>query len=188
MSLQVAFLTGQSDPHRCALSPEQQQFLVAINVDPEERVTQNFPYDPDTLAWQHTPLWAASVANAQQMLASRRDGFAKRYRPALNALLERRDCTLVLAGSCGLELWQRIAPSPRLRSRAVLVAYGPVAGSRPTEVALVAQGRRDWVSRLGYNGSVDLSCECGHMNYLAAQPLQAAVASLVTALRNREAA
>ena len=185
MSLQVAFLTGQSDPGRCAISPLQQGFLKAVGVRSEEVVEQNFPFEATTRPWRETPLWLASIANVRQVMAARRRGFGERYRPVVDALLERRACTLLLTGSCGLELWRRVAPSPALRTRAVLVAYGPVAGGCAPEVTMVAQGQHDWISRLGYTGQVDVRCDCGHMGYLNASPLLKAVSSLVTCLRSR---
>jgi hypothetical protein len=70
----VAFLTGQSDPGRGALSPVQRTALDAlaersddIHFDPHQ-----FPWDSAAGAWRPIPLLRASLANGRQYLGARR--------------------------------------------------------------------------------------------------------------------
>lgn len=161
---QVAFLTGQSDPRRCALSPLQQRFIDALAAP--LAVPHNFPYDAATPAFRTTPLWRASVANARQYLGSRGLAFRRRHRPAVEALLARRERSLLLAGSCGLELLVNLQLPRDLLDRLAVFAYGPVARRRPDCDCLLLQGHDDRLSRW-YFPHVDVRVSAGHMDYLA---------------------
>lgn len=161
---QVAFLTGQSDPQGCALSPLQRRFIDALAAP--LAVDRNFPYATDTPPFRKMPLWRASVANAQQYLGSRGVAFRRRHRPAVDALLARRERTLLLAGSCGLELLVNLHLPRDLLDRLAVFAYGPVARGRPDCDCLLLQGRRDRLSRW-YFPQVDVHVAAGHMDYLA---------------------
>ena len=168
LPLQVAFLTGQSDPRSAALSPAQAAFLAALPLPDAGKVALNFPYPAGASVRPFSPvaLLVASVRNARQHLASRRPAFAEVYRRPVAALLARADRTLFLAGSCGLELFNNLLLPAGLLRRVTILAYGPVARRRPDCACLLVQGRRDWLSRR-YFRRADTYVDAGHMDYLA---------------------
>ena len=169
LPFQIAFLTGQSHPSRTALSPAQARFLAALPAPVESKVTRNFPYpdqDPAGSPFAPASLLMSSLRNTWQYFASRRPPFAMRHRLLVAALLARADRTLLLAGSCGLELFNNLALPFDVLQRVTIFAYGPVARQRPDCACLLVQGRRDWLSRR-YFRSVDARVNAGHMDYLA---------------------
>jgi hypothetical protein len=166
MRLQAAFLTGQSDPDRCALSPQQAAFLAALPLPDEARVALNFPYDPATGPHRETALLPASWNNFSQFLGSWSGGFAARHRPAVEALVDRAERTVLLAGSCGLELLARLDLDAARLARIHAVAYGPAALRWPGCAITVVQGRRDWISR-PLTPRADAWVDCDHLGYLA---------------------
>lgn len=163
--LQIAFLTGRSDPRRCALTPQQAAFLQQLAAPARTLVPRNFPYAADTLPWRPVPLWRASWNNLREHLASRRSTFVARYRPALAAMLRQAPHTVVLAGSCGLSLWLSLA-TPELAARASVIAFGAVTRRRPSGELLLLQGQRDWLSRW-FGGRIAPRVPAGHLDYLA---------------------
>jgi hypothetical protein len=165
MMLQAVFLTGQSDPQRCALSPEQQAFLDALPLPAAARLSLNFPYDADTPPWRHIPVLIGSVNNTRQYTHSRQAIFADRHAPPVQQLLGRARRTLILAGSCGLELLANLRLPREALERVHVFAYGPVARRLPDCPCVLVQGRRDWVSRLWFR-TVDHRVDCGHRDYL----------------------
>ena len=181
--LQVAFLTGQSNPPIAALSPSQAAFLAELPVPGEGRVVLNFPYPlaSPQRPFMPTPLLIASLRNAWQYFASRRPGFPEHHRPAVEALLERADHTLILAGSCGLELFNNLGLPASVLRRVTIFALGPVARRRPDCASLLVQGRRDWLSR-SYFRRADVYVEDGHMDYLTDPTVVALAAATVRRL------
>ena len=163
--LQVAFLTGQSDAPRCALSPVQRAFLDALPLPAPARLPLNFPYDGGTEPWRHTSLLAASINNARLYLASRRPDFAARHAPRVIRELTRTPRTLILAGSSGLEILANLRLPREALDRLHVFAYGPVARRLPDCPCVLVQGRRDWVSRWWFR-TVDHRVECTHLDYL----------------------
>jgi hypothetical protein len=165
--LQIAFLTGQSDPSRCALSAEQVAFLRQLQDKGRQLVDCNYPYRRNSAPHRRTPLWRASVANARQYLAARNARVADTDRARVHALLEQAPMTLLLAGSCGLQLLSALQLPDALRARLAVFAYGPVCHAPSAFGQLrVVQGRGDWISRALFGGRVDLKPACGHMAYL----------------------
>lgn len=161
---QIAFLTGQSDTGGCALSGPQRRFLDRLGAP--RAIPWNFPYDPGTRPYTPTPLLRASLSNAGQYWASRSRRFCDRHRPAVERMLDGAERSLLLAGSCGLELFNNLAlPRTRL-DRIVVFAYGPVAHRRPDCEALLVQGHRDWISRCWFRRA-DAHVDAGHLDYLA---------------------
>jgi hypothetical protein len=169
LPLQIAFLTGQSDPYGSALSPQQERFLDALPAPDDWKVRVNFPYPAATPPHRPTPLLRASWNNSCQVLASRRDGFAARFRPPVLALLGRAERTFLLAGSCGLELLANLDLPARELGRLHVFAYGAVSRRRPACDLRQVRGRRDWVakgmSRLDL-GPDDAWIAGGHLGYL----------------------
>lgn len=183
--LQLAFLTGQSDPARCALSPQQRAFGQALLAPGRVLHPCNFPYDAATPDHQPAALLAASWHNTRHYLRSRRPGFAAAHGPALAQLLQAAPHTLLLAGSCGLELLANLELPPALAQRCSVLAYGPVARRAPRVARLqVLVGRQDWVSRLGWRGARQW-IDSGHMDYLQ-QPAVLAIARELAARLQQE--
>ena len=164
--LRIAFLTGRSDPARCGLSAQQQAFLDALAGPGRSTVECNFPYAAPRSGHVPVALPLAACRNAGDYIGSRRAAFARRHRALVMGALDGPGGTVVLAGSCGLELLANLQLPADLRARLHVFAYGPVARRAP-EVArlLCVQGRTDWISRLGWRGPVQ-RVDAGHMDYL----------------------
>ncbi|UXI67119.1 hypothetical protein [Tahibacter amnicola] len=165
MDLQVAFLTGQSDPACCALSPSQSAFLDALPVPEHARVRRNFPYFEHGGEYRPVGLARAALNNLMQYRRARTADFAIRYRNTAVALLERARCTVLLAGSCGLELLNGLRLPPVLLRRVRVFAYGPVARQLPSCEVCLVQGDSDRLSRW-YFANAHHIVACHHMNYL----------------------
>ena len=175
--LQVFYLTGQSDPPRCALSPAQEAFLDALPLPASAKVRLNFPYAADTAPWRPNSLVLASLNNGILYLRSRRAAFS-RYAPSVLQQLERAEQTLILAGSSGIELLANLR-LPREALRTVHVfAYGPVARALPPCACTLVQGRRDWISRAWFP-VVDHRVDCWHRDYLESPEVLALCAGKV---------
>lgn len=170
--LQLAFLTGQSNPSCCALSPAQQTFGQALLAPGRVLHPRNFPYWPDTPTHQATPLWRASWCNTAHYLRSRRPDFAQRHAQDVLRLLAGASHTVLLAGSCGLELLANLHLPPEASRQISVLAYGPVARRAPACARLLSvAGRHDWISRLGY-GRAMVNIDAGHMDYLQQTEMQ----------------
>ncbi|MDB5069988.1 MAG: hypothetical protein JWM87_1099 [Candidatus Eremiobacteraeota bacterium] len=183
MTVQVAFLTGQSDPPSCALAADQHAFLDALPAAEHEKVRCNFPYDRAGDGVLEVALWRASLNNIKQYAASRSGAFARAHRPPVLEMLSKADRTLLLAGSCGIELLNNLhLPAGVLRSVFVL-GYGPVARCRPACAHEIAGSRRDWISRLWFP-SPDAWADAGHRGYLAGEHVRSRCAELLERLRS----
>lgn len=165
-SLQVAFITGRSMPGNLALSPEQQAFLERVTPPGALPVYANFPWESGQAGWQPTGLLRASLNNAREYLNARKPEFTRRYQPVAQALLESAEHTVLLAGSCGLALFNQLALPPPFLDRVSVFAWGPVAHQRPGCRHLLVQGSQDLISRLWLR-DVDACIRSGHMGYLS---------------------
>jgi hypothetical protein len=166
--LQIAFLTGQSNPGNAALSPLQTSFLNALPAPDEWKVQVNFPYPDIPQSFQRTPLPTASLHNLSLYLRSRLPTFAATYRPAVLTQIGRAERTLFLAGSSGLELLVNLHLPPPALSRLHVFAYGPVARRLPPCDLRIVQGR-DSISRLFFRGVPKAKInrvDCDHLDYL----------------------
>lgn len=164
--LQLAFLTGQSDPRCCALSPAQQAFGDALVAPGRWLHPQNFPYRPGSPPHRAVPLLRASWHNGAQYLLSRRAAFAKQHRDGVVALLHNAPHTVLFAGSCGLELLANLELPDASLARVSVFAYGPVARQAPAVARLHALvGRQDLIARLGWRGTA-MRVQGGHLDYL----------------------
>jgi hypothetical protein len=163
MREQVLFLTGQSNPRSCALSPTQHTFLDALPLDEEAKVRLNFPYDAALAPYCPVPLALATARHA--LLAVRRlgRGFRERYRPAVLARLAGAEHTVVLAGSIGLDLLTRLELPDELLARTDVFAYGAVGGRAPACRTFRVAGRRDHLARWW---AADAAVATGHLDYL----------------------
>lgn len=172
----IAFLTGQSDPGRCALSPAQRRTLDALAADADgiDPVALNFPWNAGTAPWRPVPLPRASLANGRQYLAARRGAlspFAAHDIVAARAWLASTPRTLLLVGSCGLSLLDALlAPlDTDARARLRVVAYGAVGPRWPAGIVGVQlHGDRDRIARWfgPVDGPAPQALPCGHMDYL----------------------
>jgi hypothetical protein len=178
LPLQVGFMTGQSDPGRCALSPEQEAFLDALLVPDAARIRRNLPYADDTPPFRDVSLAAASWHNVRQYLGSRRPEFADTHRPAVLRMLARAERTVLLAGSCGLELLANLSLPDAALGRIHVFAYGPVARHRPACETLVVRGRGDWIAA-PWGKPADCLVGGGHMTYLRNPEVLASCAAFV---------
>jgi hypothetical protein len=163
--LQIAFLTGASDPRSAALSPEQTAFLDALPAPDSWKVRMNFPYPRTTSPYRDIPLLFASWRNGCGYLASRRRAFAERYRPRVLECLGAAERTLLLADSSGIELLANLRLPAAALDRLHVFAYGPVARGLPGCDGRLVQGRRDLISRACFS-TVDAQVEGGHLDYL----------------------
>ncbi|PPT22152.1 hypothetical protein [Xanthomonas arboricola] len=190
-SLQIAFLTGQSDPESCALSMQQQHFLQQLQGPGRRLIDCNYPYRSASPPHRHMPLWRASVSNARQYLAARAARVADADRLRVVALLEQVPKTILLAGSCGLQLLTALRLPRALRTRLAVFTYGPVCNTPAAFGQLrVVQGSGDWISRALFAGAPDLTPACGHLHYLCDAAVlaecQAFIAQVEQAVQGRE--
>lgn len=172
----IAFLTGQSDPGRCALSPAQRRVLDRLaDAAPDLDCTPlNFPWNADTAPWRPVPLLRASLANGRQWLAARRGSLSLFGADAIamaQACLREAPRTLLLAGSCGLSLLDALVATfdDADRARLRVVAYGAVAPRWPRGLAGTAlRGDRDRIAHWfgPGDGPPPQSLACGHLDYL----------------------
>jgi len=181
-ALQVAFMTGQSDPRSCALSAVQHRFLRELPLPESAKVYYNFPYDERTPPARDVPLAIASWNNTSQSAAALLPGFARRHRASVAALLERAPRTLFLAGSCGIHLLRGLRlPEPAMRRIAVF-AYGPVAFARPDCTHVLVGSERDAISR-AFFPHPDVRVRSDHLRYLDDPALAAACIAFIASLR-----
>jgi hypothetical protein len=91
--------------------------------------------------------------------------FRRRYRAAVEDLLSRAPHTVLLIGSCGLELFVNLRLDSRWLERTTVFAFGPVARSLPSCRCVLVQGRRDWISRI-FLYRADHLIDSHHLDYL----------------------
>lgn len=183
MRLRVCFLTGRSDRSNTALSPAQLAFLDALPLTAEERLDVNFPYRPASAPWRPTPLPIASVRNVRDYFGSRRAGFAREHAAAVRTAFAEADRTLVLAGSCGLELLANLQLDAQILARVHVIAYGPVARSRPDAAGIeTVAGRADALARRS-TGAPDHEIDATHLDYLSSPEMRAIVVATIERLR-----
>ena len=193
--LQVALLTGRSDPCSAALTPVQARFLEALGDPDVALVPTNFPWPLEASARNlaepadgrvrssPVPLLVASVRNAAQYLGSRRRTWAARHRPTLESLVRQSERTVLVCGSCGLELLSNLGADRATLARIDVLAIAPVARALPRcrRVVLV-RGRRDRISPLWID-AVDHLVDGGHMDVFENRQVIDLARELVAAAR-----
>jgi len=162
---QIAVLTGQSDRARWALSPVQEDFLEAVALPESVRVASNFPYIRGSAGYRPTPLIKASINNARLYFWSRTRAFRAAYADGVRELIERRERTLFVAGSCGLELFNNLQLPDDVLRRVSIFAFGPVARERPRCAHVLVGSSRDSLSTRCFPAP-DHFVDCGHLSYL----------------------
>lgn len=165
MNLQVLYLTGQSDPRSCALSPVQHAFLDDLPVPDTAKVRLNFPYDASLAPYRKVPIWLGSLRHFVLFVRIRllMAGWAAKHRPRVEEQLRKADHTLVLAGSIGLDLLGRLGLSRDLLDRLTVVAYGAVSTRPPDCRTIRVASSSDHLARWWRR---DLEVESGHLDYL----------------------
>jgi len=162
----AAIITGHSVPGCTGLSAVQLEFQRLSLVPPDRWLGCNFPYMESDPFPSSVPLLRASFNNLAHYLASRKPGFPAVYRDPVHRVLDRFDQILLVAGSCGLELFNNLGLPGEIRSRIHLFAYGPVSRSLPEVASFrLVQGDRDWISRI-HHRRVPHRIPCGHLGYL----------------------
>ncbi|MEV5003520.1 hypothetical protein [Nocardioides sp. LML1-1-1.1] len=186
MRLQVLYLTGQSDPRSCALSPVQDAFLDALPVPEAAKIRLNFPYDgalapPHGSEWRKVPIWLGSLRHLVLFVRIRllMTGWAARHRPGVEAQLARAEHTLVLAGSIGLDLLGRLDLPREVLDRLTVVAYGAVATRPPRCRTIRVASSSDHLARWWPR---DVEVRSGHLDYLDSPELAALCHRLATEL------
>lgn len=171
------FLTGQSDPRSCALSPGQQAFLDALPVPDEQKVSLNFPYDASLAPYRPVPLLLASARHAGLAVRRHTRAFRERYRPLVLRQLAAADRTTVLAGSIGLDLLTRLRLPEEALARIEVFAYG-ASGRLPLSCPTFrVAGRRDPLARWW---PADALVDAGHLDYLDSAEVLSLCATFVT--------
>lgn len=193
MRPRLAFLTGQSDPGRCALSPAQRAVLARLSAEADGIALEphNFPWPIAAPPWRAVPLLRASLANGRQYLAARRGALREidaDQRSFAQARLREAPRSLLLVGSCGLTLLDAlIAPfAMHERARLRVVAYGAVAPRWPAGVdGVQLRGHRDRIADwLGPdNGPVPRRVDHDHLDYLDGDAVLLAVREQLDWLR-----
>lgn len=168
MSFVAGFITGHSVRGCTGLSHAQREFQARTCVPTEDWLQHNFPWH-ETFPFPETfHLLHASFNNVTHYLRSRRASFATSHREAVTQLLGKNDTILLLAGSCGLELFNNLRLPDDLRRRIHIFAYGPVSRQLPDVASYcLVQGTHDWLSRF-YHPHAHHRYACPHMGYLHA--------------------
>jgi hypothetical protein len=179
--LQIAFITGQSDPRSCALSAAQTTFLRNLPLPEPAKVYANFPYDEQTPKPRDVHLAIASWNNTWQSFLALFPGFAWRYRARVVALVERADRTVFLAGSCGIHILRGLRLPERTLRRVAVFAYGPVAFGRPPCRHVLVGSTGDRISR-AFFAHPDVVVTSDHLRYLEDPALAAACLSFLASL------
>jgi len=99
-------------------------------------------------------------------------------------MLTQADRTVLLAGSCGLELLANLRLPELVLSRLHVFAYGAVARRRPQVDIVAVHGRRDWIAR-PWRKHDDLFVDCHHMNYLASPEVLARCTDFIARVNAR---
>lgn len=184
MRPRITFLTGQSDPACCTLSPTQAALLAELQRCAEgvDCIALNYPWRAYSGDWRPQPLWRASLANARQYLAARRAD--EPALPTARAWLLEAPRSLLLVGSCGLSLLEALLREAdrHQRSRIRAISYGGVGPRWPSGVdGHAVTGGHDWISGLlgprTFDGAnvTRQTLACGHMDYLQRPDARTAV-------------
>ena len=163
--MKAIFLTGQSNWCSCQLNSAQRTIADILSKEGISVVPLNFPYDTQMEGYRESNLFTASLSNGLQYLFSRMATFSNRYREQVLRQFEDGSRYLVLAGSCGLELFNNLNLPNYVLKKVHIFAYGPVARGLPKSQVTMLQGRDDWLSKRFFK-QVDYQIECGHMDYL----------------------
>lgn len=178
----AVFLTGQSDYRSCSLSPIQQKIEHELTRLDVEVQPLNFPYQEQMAPYREVNILFASLTNITIFFQSRRLSFAQRHRDQLCEISSQNAITLVLAGSCGLEIFNNLRLPNEVTKKMHIFAYGPVARKIPDSTFTFIQGKNDWLSKCFFSNVLN-SVKCGHMDYLQSPEVLAILKCTVEKLR-----
>lgn len=165
--MKIFFMTGLSDWNNSSLSPQQINFLKKINLQENNKIYMNFPFESNS-KYKKTNILIASLSNSLQYMLARTSWIKKKEIDFKN-LLAKENKILLLVGSCGLEILRNINLSAADKDKIHVIAYGGVAKKIPDYQHLtLVQGKNDWISRLWIK-RYDLLINSNHMNYLDSQ-------------------
>jgi len=158
----IFFMTGMSNYGNTTLSPIQQNFLNNLSIsDDVQKIFLNFPYMYSDM-WKPTNILMASVSNTYQYLQAKYM-IKENYKKSCLSLFTQYEEIFILAGSCGLEIFNSLKLDESLSTKINIFAYGAVAGRIPKIKNIwLIKGSKDLLAMKQY----DLLIQCGHMNYL----------------------
>lgn len=180
--MKAIFISGQSNRHCCQLSPIQKNLSDFLSKEGVTVSPLNFPYDTQMSSYHETNLLNASWSNGLQYFFSRKPRFEKQYRAKVIKQFEEEGYCIVLAGSCGLELFNNLHLPDNILKNLHVIAYGPVARAQPKSQFTMIQGRDDWLSKFFFK-EVNYLVDCGHMNYLESDDVISALLEIITAIK-----
>lgn len=180
--MKAIFLTGQSNRHCCQLSPKQKRLADFLSKEGVFVASLNFPYDSEMSTYHETNLLNASWSNGLQYFSSRKPSFEKQYRAQVIKQFEQEGYSIVLAGSCGLELFNNLHLPDNILKNLHVIAYGPVARTQPKSQFTMVQGRDDWLSKCFFK-EVNYLVDCGHMNYLDSDDVISALLEIISSIK-----
>ena len=183
MSLGIVFITGQSNPKSCDLSPLQKHFGQLLEGEGRVLHPTNFPYQSNLEAHRPVHLIKASYANYASFRHARSSHFSERYSPQVAKLFKQYTHVLFLAGSCGLELLNNLRLPEGALQRMSVLAYGPVTRSSADLPVTIVKGRYDFISCFNQH-KADYVVACGHMGYLSSPEFQRIALKQVESLVN----
>lgn len=186
--LQIAYITGRGLPGYAQLSPVQLAFINQLARPGRRLVRLNFPYfchAENTTGIRPPGLLTASFNNSRDYYTSRYHSFQQCYQSPVADLLAQAANTVLLAGSCGLELFNNLHLPVELMTSTTLISYGAVARQRPVCRHILIQGDQDWLSKI-YFRRVDYKVHCGHMNYLSSPEVLAICERYIAHLESNE--
>lgn len=159
----IFFMTGMSNYGNNSLSFQQEIFLKNLLL-PEnvEKIYINFPYTEAKERWRHTNIFIASISNMFQYFKAKFPAEEKHKKVFLE-LLNKYDEIFILAGSCGLEIFNSLNLDGKLAKKINIFSYGGVASKIPkVKNVFLIRGSKDFLAIRKY----DIIINCGHMNYL----------------------
>jgi len=165
----AAFLTGHSVRGCTGLSVEQRDFQRCTDVPEQHWIKSNFPYHETFAFPESVGLSRASLNNVWHFVQANLPSYQTRHREVIADKFSRYDAVILLVGSCGMELLQRLNLPSEIRQRVHVFACGPVSIFEPSVASLVVvQGRHDMISRCFYP-KAHHRIDCSHMGYLEAR-------------------
>ncbi|WP_158658169.1 hypothetical protein [Agarilytica rhodophyticola] len=163
--LQVAFITGKSNPKSWCLSPPQKKFINSLGLKKEEISLLNFPYCKSSETFKPVNIVQASYENIKIFCFSQTKVYRQKYLSSVREFLDNTSYTLLISGSCGLELLSNLRLPKSYQNKIHIFAYGPVSIKMPPANSILVQGEKDWISRIFFK-EVDFLVPGGHMSYM----------------------
>lgn len=166
--MKIAFMTGLSDFNNTSLSHLQNKFLSKLDVDNNDKIYLNFPYEKTNKRVENVNIITASISNAIQYFLFRTKWLLKKE-SKLKEIINNEDKVILLVGSCGLEIIRNLSLSEEEKNKLFIISYGGVSKQKPKyKNLLLIQGDDDWIARL-FIKECDIKVKSNHMNYLESE-------------------